>query len=122
MKIVVDYNWFENEVDTLWIIIDLKALGSVIDICLFVGKNNWNLVKLIQMCEAIDSSKREKDRLGKLYEAANIYYNYSGNAKCFNLNDHSDPHGLGGWQWQVLYLSSQIYYIFSSSKSNTSLI
>ncbi|KAI5425384.1 uncharacterized protein LOC127125605 [Lathyrus oleraceus] len=54
-----------------------------------------------KMCEAIDSSKREKDRLGKLYEAANIYYNYSGNAKCFNLNDHSDPHGLAGWQWQA---------------------
>lgn len=55
------------------------------------------------MCEAIDSSVTGKNTLEKLYDAASIYYNYSGTSKCFDLNDHSDPHDLGGWQWQVLY-------------------
>ncbi|KAL6575053.1 hypothetical protein OROMI_012338 [Orobanche minor] len=53
-----------------------------------------------QMCKAIDDPKTGNDTLKKLYGAANIYYNYSGNAKCFNLIDDSDPHDLGGWQWQ----------------------
>ncbi|KAJ1377057.1 Peptidase S28, partial [Sesbania bispinosa] len=33
------------------------------------------------------------------YEGANVYYNYTGEAKCFDLDD--DPHGLGGWDWQA---------------------
>lgn len=54
------------------------------------------------MCEAIDNSVTENNHtLGKLYAAANIYYNYTGTAKCFDLYDNSDPHDLGGWQWQV---------------------
>lgn len=58
------------------------------------------------MCEAIDSkSVREKSTLNKLYEVANIYYNYTGTATCFNLDDDSDPHDLGGWQWQVHFYS-----------------
>jgi len=51
------------------------------------------------MCEAIDREKN--DRLGKLYAAASVYYNYTGTATCFDLDDDSDPHDLGGWQWQV---------------------
>lgn len=55
------------------------------------------------MCEAIDSSVTRNNPIAKLYAAANIYYNYSGTTKCFDLNDNSDPHDLGGWQWQVLF-------------------
>lgn len=37
-----------------------------------------------------------------------MYYNYTGNVDCFELDD--DPHGLDGWNWQVrrttAYLSS----------------
>lgn len=55
----------------------------------------------IQMCEAIDDPKTGNNTFQKLYGAAGIYYNYTGDAKCFNLNDDSDPHGLGGWTWQV---------------------
>ncbi|KAK7337275.1 hypothetical protein VNO77_17840 [Canavalia gladiata] len=54
-----------------------------------------------KMCEAIDSSVREKNTLNKLYEAVNIYYNFTGTATCFDLDDDSDPHDLGGWQWQA---------------------
>ncbi|GAU16128.1 hypothetical protein TSUD_340000, partial [Trifolium subterraneum] len=51
-----------------------------------------------KMCEAID--KHGISTFEKLYGAANIYYNYSGTSKCFDLDDNSDPHDLGGWQWQ----------------------
>lgn len=62
------------------------------------------------MCEAIDSSESGNDTFAKLYAAANIFYNYSGGATCFDLQDNSDPHGLGGWQWQVL----QYIFLYSS--------
>ncbi|CAJ1884329.1 unnamed protein product [Sphenostylis stenocarpa] len=55
-----------------------------------------------KMCEAIDRSETEKrDRLERLHEAASVFYNYTGTATCFDLDDDSDPHDLGGWQWQA---------------------
>lgn len=54
-----------------------------------------------QMCKAIDDPKTGNNTFEKLYGAANIYYNYSGDATCFDLADDSDPHGLGGWTWQA---------------------
>ncbi|KAJ1441621.1 Zinc finger, CCHC-type [Sesbania bispinosa] len=47
------------------------------------------------------SSEKGNNTLAKLYAAANIFYNYTGTATCFDLNDTSDPHDLGGWQWQA---------------------
>ncbi|CAL0326723.1 unnamed protein product [Lupinus luteus] len=56
-----------------------------------------------EMCKAIDNSSRgnNNNTLEKLYDAANIYYNFTGTVKCFDLNDDSDPHGLQEWQWQA---------------------
>ncbi|XP_031281007.1 lysosomal Pro-X carboxypeptidase-like [Pistacia vera] len=54
-----------------------------------------------QMCKAIDDPTTGNDTFAKLYGAANIYYNYSGSATCFDLDDDSDPHGLGEWSWQA---------------------
>lgn len=54
-----------------------------------------------QMCKAIDNPTTGNDTFAKLYGAANIYYNYTGTAKCFDLDDDSDPHGLSGWGWQA---------------------
>ncbi|GFQ01709.1 lysosomal pro-x carboxypeptidase [Phtheirospermum japonicum] len=54
-----------------------------------------------QMCKAIDDPKTGNNTFEKLYAAANIYYNYTGQAKCFDLIDDSDPHDLGGWTWQA---------------------
>ncbi|KAF4402854.1 hypothetical protein G4B88_010306 [Cannabis sativa] len=55
-----------------------------------------------QMCKAIDNPKsgRNSNTFEKVYGAANIYYNYSGTATCFDLEDNSDPHGLSEWSWQ----------------------
>ncbi|KAF4396923.1 hypothetical protein F8388_004891 [Cannabis sativa] len=56
-----------------------------------------------QMCKAIDNPKsgRNSNTFEKVYGAANIYYNYSGTATCFDLEDNSDPHGLSEWSWQA---------------------
>ncbi|KAF5473524.1 hypothetical protein F2P56_010128 [Juglans regia] len=54
-----------------------------------------------QMCKAIDDPSTGNDTFAKLYGAANIYYNSSGSATCFDLEDNSDPHGLSGWSWQA---------------------
>ncbi|KAL3628205.1 hypothetical protein CASFOL_027251 [Castilleja foliolosa] len=55
----------------------------------------------IIMCKAIDDPRTGNNTLEKLYAAANIYYNYTGQSKCFDLLDDSDPHDLGGWSWQA---------------------
>ncbi|EPS74090.1 hypothetical protein M569_00662, partial [Genlisea aurea] len=54
-----------------------------------------------QMCEAIDDPTTGNSTFAKMYGAANVYYNYSGNATCFDLADDSDPHGVNGWYWQA---------------------
>ncbi|KAK1263822.1 putative serine protease EDA2 [Acorus gramineus] len=51
-----------------------------------------------QMCKAIDD---QNDMFAGLYGAASVYYNYSGTAKCFDIVDDSDPHGMDEWQWQA---------------------
>ncbi|PON43733.1 Peptidase S [Parasponia andersonii] len=79
-----------------------------------------------QMCKAIDDPRTGNNTFAKLYGAANIYYNYTGNAKCFDLDDDSDPHGLDGWGWQactemILPTSgSTNESIFPASESNYS--
>lgn len=64
------------------------------------------------MCRAIDNPELGNDTFGKLYGAANIYYNYTGEAKCFDLDDDSDPHGLAEWGWQVNFLTNPTHPFF----------
>ena len=56
----------------------------------------------------MDGGEKRKERDGgpagtsileRIYEGVNVYYNYTGEAKCFELDD--DPHGMSGWEWQV---------------------
>ncbi|XP_010683638.2 uncharacterized protein LOC104898282 isoform X1 [Beta vulgaris subsp. vulgaris] len=54
-----------------------------------------------QMCKAIDNPELGNDTFAKLYGAANIYYNYTGNVDCFNITNDSDKHGLDEWTWQA---------------------
>lgn len=61
---------------------------------------------MVQMCKAIDDPTTGNDTFAKLYGAANVYYNYTGTATCFDLDDDSDPHDLGDWTWQV-FLNSK---------------
>ncbi|XP_057830212.2 uncharacterized protein LOC131041215 isoform X2 [Cryptomeria japonica] len=52
-----------------------------------------------QMCKAIDNPSSGNNILSRLYGAANIFFNYTGNMSCFDLGA-SDPHGGDGWDFQ----------------------
>ncbi|XP_058088443.1 uncharacterized protein LOC131235321 [Magnolia sinica] len=54
-----------------------------------------------QMCRAIDEATAAGDTFKGLYGAANIYYNYTGNATCFDLKHESVQFGIDGWRWQA---------------------
>ncbi|GAB2272150.1 hypothetical protein Dimus_006970 [Dionaea muscipula] len=55
-----------------------------------------------QMCKAIDNPKLGNDTFAKLYGGVNVYYNYTGNVKCFDLDHHSsDKPGFDQWTWQA---------------------
>lgn len=56
------------------------------------------------MCKKIDSCPEGTSVLERIFEGLSIYYNYTGAADCFNLDD--DPHGEDGWNWQV----SKLYH------------
>lgn len=71
---------------------------------------------MVQMCKAVDDPTTGNDTFAKLYGAANVYYNYSGTATCFDLDDDSDPHDLGDWTWQVFFFCSLLFlysFLFS---------
>ncbi|XBI13497.1 hypothetical protein VPH35_140225 [Triticum aestivum] len=54
-----------------------------------------------EMCKIIDSFPAEADVIGKAFAAASLYYNYTGDQKCFEVEGGDDPHGLHGWGWQA---------------------
>ncbi|KAG1358947.1 lysosomal Pro-X carboxypeptidase [Cocos nucifera] len=54
-----------------------------------------------EMCRIIDGFPQEASKLTKVFSAASLYYNYSGNKSCFDIENGTDPHGLHGWDWQA---------------------
>lgn len=48
----------------------------------------------------MDSAADGTSILDRIFYGVSVYYNYSGTVECFKLDD--DPHGMSGWQWQVL--------------------
>ncbi|XP_037464317.1 lysosomal Pro-X carboxypeptidase-like [Triticum dicoccoides] len=54
-----------------------------------------------EMCKIIDSFPAGADIIDKAFAAASLYYNYSGDQKCFEMEGGDDPHGLDGWGWQA---------------------
>lgn len=53
----------------------------------------------------MDNSPDGTSILERIFAGVGVYYNYTGTVDCFDLDD--DPHGMGGWDWQV-----QIIIIF----------
>lgn len=60
------------------------------------------LMKFLQMCKIIHGFPAGADIVDKAFAAASLYYNYTGDQACFQLEDGEDPHGLSGWGWQVI--------------------
>ncbi|XP_027921070.1 lysosomal Pro-X carboxypeptidase isoform X1 [Vigna unguiculata] len=52
-----------------------------------------------EVCKRIDGFPAGTNILERIYEGVNVYYNYTGKEKCFELDD--DPHGMSGWDWQA---------------------
>ncbi|GLJ27365.1 hypothetical protein SUGI_0537040 [Cryptomeria japonica] len=52
-----------------------------------------------EVCKAIDNFPNDADILDRVFAGVSIYYNYTGETKCFDVND--DPHGENGWNWQA---------------------
>ncbi|THG22731.1 hypothetical protein TEA_022726 [Camellia sinensis var. sinensis] len=91
--------------------VTIGALASPSPILLFENITspyafNNVITQDFQMCKAIDDPTAGNDTYRKFCEAVTVFYNYTGDAgPCFDLADRSDPHGLGGWGWQVTYYS-----------------
>ncbi|XP_073002945.1 uncharacterized protein [Typha latifolia] len=54
-----------------------------------------------EMCKTIDGFPQGVDTINKVFAAASLYYNYSGDKQCFEIENGADPHGLHGWDWQA---------------------
>ncbi|KAG5528256.1 hypothetical protein RHGRI_029058 [Rhododendron griersonianum] len=52
-----------------------------------------------EVCRKIDNCPEGTSVLERIFEGVNVYYNYTGEYDCFQLDD--DPHGLDGWNWQA---------------------
>ncbi|XP_020253234.1 lysosomal Pro-X carboxypeptidase-like [Asparagus officinalis] len=54
-----------------------------------------------KMCEAIDNPTAGSDIFARLYGAMNVYYNNSGDVKCFDPTTYgTDAIGTDAWSWQ----------------------
>ncbi|KAL4366791.1 hypothetical protein GQ457_05G013990 [Hibiscus cannabinus] len=52
-----------------------------------------------ELCRKIDGSPDDSSILERLFNGVSVYYNYTGEVECFQLDD--DPHGMDGWNWQA---------------------
>lgn len=52
-----------------------------------------------EVCKKIDGSPVGTSTLEQIFEGISVFYNYTGDVECFQLDD--DPHGMDGWNWQA---------------------
>lgn len=67
-----------------------------------------------EVCKNVDSHPKGTGILDRIFAGISIYYNYTGNVSCFDLED--DPHGLSGWDWQAC---TEMVMPMSSSRENS---
>lgn len=53
-----------------------------------------------EVCRKIDGCPDGTSTLERIFEGISVYYNYTGKADCFELEDYSDV-GTDGWNWQA---------------------
>ena len=79
---------------------------------------------LEQMCKIMDELPLDASNLERAFAAASLYYNYSGSESCFDMENHTDSHGLNGWGWQVfirVYIFSVSSFIHKGKEANGSM-
>ncbi|VAI93033.1 unnamed protein product [Triticum turgidum subsp. durum] len=84
----------------------MGALASSAPILQFDDISSWSgfddtVTQDFKMCKIIDSFPAGADVVEKAFAAASLYYNYTGDQKCFQVEGGDDPHGLSGWGWQA---------------------
>lgn len=67
-----------------------------------------------EVCRRIDGSPDGTSVLERIFEGVSVYYNYTGEVECFDLDD--DPHGMSGWNWQAC---SEMVMPMSSDKDSS---
>lgn len=48
-----------------------------------------------------DPNQSDKPLLQDIFRAVSVYYNYTGQTQCNDINDQSESLGLDGWSFQV---------------------
>nr|XP_043615611.1 lysosomal Pro-X carboxypeptidase-like isoform X2 [Erigeron canadensis] len=67
-----------------------------------------------EVCREIDNAPDGSSILDRIFKGVSVYYNYTGTADCFDLND--DPHGMSGWDWQAC---TEMVMPMSSNKNSS---
>lgn len=67
-----------------------------------------------EVCKRIDSYPEGTSILERIFGGVSVYYNYTGEARCFQLDD--DPHGMSGWNWQAC---TEMVMPMSSSRNSS---
>ena len=69
------------------------------------------------MCKIIDGFPANADILEKVFAAASLYYNYTGDQTCNHIEDEDNPRSLdlSYWLWQV-YINNKLKDKLSTSK------
>ncbi|MFS7973622.1 putative lysosomal Pro-Xaa carboxypeptidase [Helianthus anomalus] len=52
-----------------------------------------------EVCKAIDDSADGTNVLDRIFKGVSVYYNYTGKADCFEVDEDLD--GMDGWDWQA---------------------
>lgn len=52
-----------------------------------------------EVCNAITAGDNNTDILSRIFAGMSVYYNYTGSATCFELDENID--GIDGWTWQA---------------------
>ncbi|TYI89137.1 hypothetical protein E1A91_D03G033700v1 [Gossypium mustelinum] len=84
----------------------LKQLSKTFHLCRELtsvqGLSDWldsAYSYLAMVCKRIDGSPAGSSILERIFNGVSVYYNYTGEVDCFQLDD--DPHGMDGWNWQA---------------------
>ncbi|KVH92408.1 hypothetical protein Ccrd_005543 [Cynara cardunculus var. scolymus] len=67
-----------------------------------------------EVCKEIDNLPDGTSVLDRIFKGISVYYNYTGEADCFQLDD--DPHGMSGWNWQAC---TEMVMPMSSNKNSS---
>ena len=53
-----------------------------------------------EVCKKIDGCPSGTSILERVFAGISVFYNYTGEVECFELDDPDDL-GVNGWNWQV---------------------